>query len=164
MNIYQSTGDLITLQDMLESGEYTEEELAELVDTIGGEYTDKMEAYCRVVRNLEAKKTAHKNEATYHSDKAKTIDGSITRLKDAMFNSMKASGVNKVEGELFTVAIQKNGGKAPIVLDVEVEELPDELVKVKESADLEAIRQYIEETGDITYAHIGERGESLRIK
>lgn len=164
MNIYQLTGDMVAVQELLESGEFSEEELKELTESISGEYSDKLEGYCRVIKNIEAKKEAHKKEATYHSDKAKSLDNSIARLKETMFNSMKYVGVNKVEGELFTVAIQKNGGKAPIILDVEVSELPDELVKVKESADLEAIRSYIEETGDISYAHIGERGESLRIK
>ena len=77
---------------------------------------------------------------------------------------MKVSGKTKIKGSVFTLAIQKNGGKAPVVLDVAVEELPDELVRVKEEADIEAIRDYLENNPECKYAHIGERGESLRIK
>ena len=35
---------------------------------------------------------------------------------------------------------------------------------ITEKPDLKAIAKYIEETGDITQFHFGERGESLRIK
>jgi hypothetical protein len=42
--------------------------------------------------------------------------------------------------------------------------LPDDLVNIVEKPDLDALRDYIERTGDLTYAHFGERGESLRIK
>ena len=55
--------------------------------------------------------------------------------------------------------------KIPVIVDVkDTSELPDDLVKITETPDLDAIRKYIEETGDLTYAHFGERGESLRIK
>lgn len=54
MNIYQLTGDLVTLQHMLEDGEYSEEELLELTDSIDGEYSDKLEGYCRVIKKFRS--------------------------------------------------------------------------------------------------------------
>lgn len=80
-----------------------------------------------------------------------------------MFDSMKATGTNKVKGTILSVAIQKNGGKLPVILDVDTSELPDDLVKIAESPDLDAIRKVLD-AGDCEYAHYGERGESLRIK
>ena len=76
---------------------------------------------------------------------------------------MKATNTKEVKGQIFSVAIQKNGGKLPVIVDVETAYLPKELVKVTESPDLEAIAKLID-SGNTQYAHYGERGESLRIK
>ena len=44
------------------------------------------------------------------------------------------------------------------------EELPAELQKVTIEANNDAIRKYINETGDLTYAVLKEKGEHLNIK
>lgn len=164
MNLYELTESMLVVQELLESDEFDEETLADTLEAVEGEYEYKLENYCKVIKNLEADVEALKNEAKRLTDKKKSLENNIDRLKKAMFDSMKSTNTTKVKGSVFTIAIQKNGGKAPIIVDVPVSQLPDDLVRIKEEADSEAIRKYIEETGDITYAHIGERGESLRIK
>ena len=164
MNLYEITGNLLALQNIMESDELDDETLVDTLEAVEGEYEIKLENYCKVIKNLEADITAIKNESTRLNDKRKSLEKNIDRLKAAMFESMKTTGTSKVKGQIFTLSIQKNGGKAPVIVDVDTAELPDELVRIKEEADIEAIRTYIEETGDLTYAHFGERGESLRIK
>ena len=164
MNLYEITGNLLALQNLMESDELDAETLADTLEAVEGEYEIKLENYCKVIKNLEADITAIKNEVTRLSYNRKSLEKNIDILKAAMFDSMKSTGTNKVKGQIFTLSIQKNGGKAPVVVDVKTADLPDELVRIKEEADIEAIRSYIEETGDLTYAHFGERGESLRIK
>ena len=161
--LYELTTDLLTLQELLESPLDDEEILKDTLEAVQGEYELKLEAYCKVIKNLEADMDALKNEAKRLTDKRKTLEANVDRLKKAMFDSMKATGTEKVKGQLFTVAIQKNGGKLPVVVDVPTEDLPDELVKIVESPDLEAIGKLLE-SGNCKYAHYGERGESLRIK
>ena len=161
--LYEITGEILALQEMLETDEYDAEILADTLEGVQGEYEFKLESYCKVIKNLEADAEALKNEAKRLTDRRKVLENNIDRLKKAMFESMKATGMTKVKGQLFTVAIQKNGGKLPIIVDVDVDELPDELVKVVESPDLEAISKLLEQ-GESPLAHYGERGESLRIK
>lgn len=161
--LYELTTDLLTLQELLESPLDDEEILKDTLEAVQGEYELKLEAYCKVIKNLEADMDALKNEAKRLTDKRKTLEANVDRLKKAMFDSMKATGTEKVKGQLFTVAIQKNGGKLPVIVDVPTEDLPDELVKIVESPDLEAIGKLLE-SGNCKYAHYGERGESLRIK
>lgn len=161
--LYELTTDLLALQEMLESPLDDEDVLRDTLEAVQGEYELKLEAYCKVIKNLEADMEALKNEAKRLTDKRKVLENNIERLKKAMFDSMKATNTDKVKGQLFTVAIQKNGGKLPVIVDVDVTELPDELVKVVESPDLEAIGKLLEQ-GKSMYAHFGERGESLRIK
>jgi hypothetical protein len=138
--------------------------LLDTLEGVQGEYELKLEAYCKVIKNLEADMDALKAEAKRLTDKRKVLENNVDRLKKAMFDSMKATGTDKVKGQIFTVAIQKNGGKLPVIVDVDTSELPDELVKVVESPDLEAMYNVLLTHGTSKYCHFGERGESLRIK
>ena len=164
MNLYEITGNLLALQNLMESDELDAETLVDTLEAVEGEYEIKLENYCKVIKNLEADITAIKNEVTRLSDKRKSLEKNIDRLKAAMFDSMKSTGTNKVKGQIFTLSIQKNGGKAPVVVDVKTADLPDELVRIKEEADIEAIRAVLEADPNCKLAHFGERGESLRIK
>ena len=162
--LYELTTDLLTLQELLESPLDDEEILKDTLEAVQGEYELKLEAYCKVIKNLEADIDALKNEAKRLTDKRKTLEGNVDRLKKAMFDSMKATGTERVKGQLFTVAIQKNGGKLPIVLDVDASKLPNKFVKVEKTPNLEAIYEVLNTNGTCNFAHFGERGESLRIK
>lgn len=165
-NLYELTGDLLKLQEMLED-DVDPEALADTLEAVQGEYEIKLENYCKVIKNLEADIVGIKAEVDRLTNKKKVLENNIDRLKKAMFDSMKATDTSKVKGNLFTVAIQKNGGKIPVIVDVETQYLPDDYVKIVESPDLEAIRKALEDEADNIIkgmAHLGERGESLRIK
>lgn len=166
--LYELTGELLQLQAMLEDGLEDEAVLADTLEAVDGEYEYKMEAYCKLIRNLEAERDAHKAEAKRHSDRATSLDNSVDRLKKAMFDSMRAVGKDKVKSNLFTVAIQKNGGKIPVIYDKTnkgiTASLPDELVNYVETPNLDAIREQLEAGKVINGFTLGERGESLRIK
>ena len=161
--LYDLTSDLLVLQEMLENPIEDEQCLLDTIEAVQGEYNFKIESYAKVIKHLEADIEAFKIEAKRLTDKRKTLENNVDRLKKAMFESMKATNTNKVKGQIFTVAIQRNGGKLPVIVDVETAYLPKELVKVTESPDLEAIAKLID-SGNTQYAHYGERGESLRIK
>lgn len=163
MRLYELTSDLVALQELLEDSLEDEQLLLDTLEAVQGEYDAKMEAYAKVVKNLEADMEALKTEAKRLTDKRKVLENNVSRLKSAMYESLKATGKTKAGGQVFTVAIQKNGGKLPVIVDVDVSELPDECVKVVESPDLEAIGKLLD-AGKCLFAHYGERGESLRIK
>lgn len=163
--LYELTTDLMTLQEMLE-GDLDDQCLLDTLEAVQGEYEIKLESYCKVIKNLEADMDALKAEAKRLTDKRKTLENNIDRLKKAMFDSMKATNTDKVKGTLFTVAIQRNGGKVPVIVadDVDTSKLPDNLVKVVESPDLDAIRELLESGKTVEGFTLGQRGESLRIK
>lgn len=163
MRLYELTSDLVELQEMLEMDDVDPEVLSDTLEAVQGEYEFKLEAYCKVVKNLEADVVGIKAEVDRLSGKRKVLESNIDRLKKAMFDSMKATNTPKVKGQFFSVAIQKNGGKTPIIVDVDTSELPDELVTIIEKPNLDAIREVLER-GESHLAHFGERGESLRIK
>lgn len=162
-SLYEVTGNILALQELLENPLDDEDILKDTLEAVQGEYEQKIESYCKVIRNIETDIEAFKVEAKRLTEKAKMLENNRDRLKKAMFDSMKATNTTKVKSGVFTVAIQKNGGKLPVIVDVETAYLPKELVKVVESPDLEAIAKLID-SGNTQYAHYGQRGESLRIK
>lgn len=167
-NIYELTNDLVALQEMLENS--TDEELDEaLRDTLEanqGIYEEKLESYCKVIKNLEVDKEGYMAEAKRLTDKAKRLTNNIAKLKGLMYESMKLTNTTKVKGQLFTVAIQKNGGKTPVIVaeDADLSILPDQLVTVTTAPALDAIRELLEAGKTVEGFTLGERGESLRIR
>ena len=160
MNLYELTPVYQRLQNQIEQGEDVEGILA----VIGDELEAKADGYARVIRNMEAQVESFKAEEKRIAENRKRLESGIDRLKQNLFESMKATGKTKFKTDLFSFAIQKNGGADPVIVDVPTDDLPDDLVQITEKPDLKAIAEYIKETGDLTYAHFGERGESLRIK
>lgn len=163
MKLYELTADVMTLQEMLENEVEDEQMLLDTLEGVQYEYEYKLEQYAKVIRNLEADANAYKLEANRLNERRRVIENNIDRLKNHMFESMKATGINKVKGTLLNVSIQKNGGKLPVIVDCDVKDLPESVVKVVESPDLEAIRKLLD-AGECDFARYGERGESLRIK
>lgn len=160
MNLYELTNAYLNIQELIENGGDYEG----VLETIEDELEVKADNYARIIRNMEGDIVALKAEEKRLADKRKQCEAAIDRLKGNLFDSMKKTGKEKFKTELFSFAIQKNGGALPVVVDVETDQLPDDLVIITEKPDLKAIAKFIEETGDLTFAHFGERGESLRIK
>jgi phosphotransferase system IIB component len=160
MNLYELTAVYQRLQNQIENGE----DVDGILEVIGDELETKADGYARVIRNMEAQMSAFEAEEKRIEENRKRLKAGIERLKQNLFDSMKATGKEKFKTELFSYSIQKNGGALPVIVDVPTEKLPDDLVQITEKPDLKAIAKYIEETGDLSYAHFGERGESLRIK
>lgn len=165
MNLYELTGNVLALQNMLQDANdtCTLDAINDTLELTQADYEYKLESCAKVVKNLESDIDALKNEARRLLDKARVVQNNVDNLKKAMFDSMKATGTTKVKGQLFTVAVQKNGGKLPVIVDVPVDELPDCVLKVTKSIDVDGLRVLID-SGTTQYAHYGERGESLRIK
>lgn len=162
MNIYELTTQYQLLQDALEAGE----DVDALIESVNDELEAKADGYARIIRNLECDIEGFKKAEESAKAKREVLENNVKRLKNALFMSMKATGKLKFKTDLFGFSVAKNGGKDPIVINEGVvpEDLPEELVKKTLTIDKEALRKYIEDTGDITYGYIGERGESLRIR
>lgn len=165
MNLYDLTGDILKVQNILETGEVADAELlADVLADTTADYEEKIENYAKVVKNLSADVDALKAEEKRLTTRRKALENNIEALKARMFDSMKATGKTKIKGSVFTVSIQANGGKIPVIVDVPTEKLPDDLVKIEEKPDLEALAAFIDAHPGTNLAHYGDRGESLRIR
>lgn len=160
-NLYQLTNDYETVLNMLYDEDADEQMILDTLEAIEGEIEDKANNYAKIIKELEAKQNARKEEAKRLTESAKVFENRVKALKSNLFNSMKKTGKTKFETDLFSFNIAKNGGKQTLTIDGEV---PEEYTKAVIENDTDKIRQALESGEKLTFAHLEPRGESLRIK
>lgn len=113
MNIFEMTVMANELYELLTSGEIDEQTFADTLEAMGTE--EKLESYCKVIRQLEADAEMLKAEKERIEKKKKTVDNSIDRMKKAVIEFMKASGSTKSTAGTFTVSLRTS--KATKIID-----------------------------------------------
>lgn len=168
MNLYELTADYLKLQSMLEDPEVDQQAVTDTLEAMDFAIEEKADGYVRVIKNMQGSVDAIKLEIERLTEKKKHLEDSIKRLKTNLQESMVATGKRKIKTDLFQISIQKNGGAIPVIVDVPVEQLPDECVIITEAPDRKALAALLQDPENkdhySQYAHFGDRGESLRIK
>lgn len=162
--MYELTSDYNEVLELATNPDIDPQAITDTLEAINAEIEIKAENTAKVMRELEEMAAALKAEEQRLSARRRGIENNVERIKTGLYEAMKTTGKTKFKTPLFSFAITKNGGKIPVIVDVETADLPDELVTITEKPNLDAIRDYIEQNGECEYAHLGERGESLRIK
>ena len=144
-NLYQLTNNYETVLNMLYDEDADEQMILDTLEAIEGEIEDKADNYAKIIKELEAKQNARKEEAKRLTESAKVFENRVKVLKSNLFN----------------FNIVKNGGKQALTIDGEV---PEEYTKTIIENDTDKIRQALDEGKKLAFAHLEPRGESLRIK
>jgi len=161
---------MTALQDILFElgGDVTDEEAAAAIDAWLTEadipLKQKLDGYGAVIRERELKAAARKSEADRLAALASTDSNTVKRLKERLRWFFEAEGIDKIETDRFQFALAANGGKAPIILHVPAELLPEWAKRITVTADTEALRGEIESGGTVEGVELGERGRHLRIR
>ena len=86
-------------------------------------------------------------------------------LKEHLKQCMEVTGKTKFKTALYSFSIQKNGSVNPLKIDADVKDIPQEyLIPQPPKPDTNAIRKALEEGEVLHFAHLEERGTSLRIR
>lgn len=168
MNLYEITESLMKLQMLLEDPEVDQQLVEDTINDYQEELEVKADGYARVIKNMEGNIEAIDKELARLKAKKAAMKNGIDKLKANLYQSMTTLKKPKIKTDLFTIAIQKNGGALPVIVDVPTEQLPDECVIVEEKPNLQNLAKLLADEDQAQkyskYAHFGERGESLRIK
>lgn len=161
LSLYELTNNYDEVLNMIYDEEIDEEMILDTLESIEGEIEDKADGYAKIIKDLEAKKVARKEEAKRLNESAKVFENRVNSLKQNLFNAMKQTGKGNFTTNLFTFSIAKNGGKQALTIDGEV---PEEYTKTIIENDTDKIREALEAGQELSFAHLEPRGESLRIK
>lgn len=169
MRLYDIAADYRRLQDMLDAADTPEEMRQTLIDTLeslSGDFEDKVENMAALIAEYKATIEGCKAEIVRLSGKAGRAENAIDSIKKYIMAEMQFAGIQKVKAGTWQISIAKNGGKAPIVWDddIEPEDLPEKYRSISYKIDTAAVRDALEAGEALDFAKLGERGESLRIK
>jgi hypothetical protein len=158
MNLYEMTVSAVALYDLLTTGEIDEQTFNDTLSAMGVE--EKLESYCKVIRQLEADAEMLKAEKDRLVKKQKTVENSIERMKSAVTEFLHAKGETKSNAGVFTVALSTS--KAVNIVDES--KVPERfLVAQAPKIDKSAIRKELMSGATIEGCELQEN-EGVRIK
>lgn len=162
MSLYEITGRLAYLRELVESEAISEENAADTMEAILQEQEDGYENAVKWIRDIEAEIEAVKAEAEKLADKRKTLENRKERVRDYILRSMQASGQTKVKAGVFKIFERK-----PVVVyvpSVSVDEMPPELLRIKKEFSATAAKEWAKAHGESQYFHeeLGKAGITIR--
>ncbi|MBQ0528521.1 siphovirus Gp157 family protein [Providencia rettgeri] len=155
--------DYSKLQQLVETGEFTAEEIADTLEGIEWELGDKLDAIMIHARNLEGQAKTLDEESKRLADRKKSFENQVKNLKKYALTCLLASGLSTLKTLKNTFTARK--GSTSVVIDNE-DLLPNDLVQVQvvTTPDKKAIKDAIEKGKKVAGAHleIGERSLQVR--
>ena len=164
--MYEITADMAFLYQLMEQDELDQEALRGALAVSKEELGIKLEAYAKVIKEIEAENEAIKKEIERLTAKKKANENHIANMKEAMkFAVITAEPEKKkIKTELFSFNVQNN--TPSVVMDEQyIENIPEEYLKFKEpEVDKKKIAEHIKAGVDLSgIAHL-EQTTSLRIR
>lgn len=172
--LFEISTDLLALEEVLTDteGEITDDAagqaLLEWFDQLTSDRDIKIDNYCLLMAELEARADVRAAEAARLSRLVAIDRNAADRLKRALKAFLERHGLTKLDTPLHKLTIAKNGGKAPLIIP---DSWRDDAVNAPEAyhraiikLDTEAIRVDLEAGQEIAGCAIGERGTNLRIR
>lgn len=166
MNLYSITDGILKLLDMTNDDEIDQEFINDTLETMFLALEDKADGYAKAIHYLEDDINVLHDRKQQFNEKFTTLikrkENVIKGMKSRLMDAMKKVDKKKIETDLFTLSIAKNGGIQK--LNYIETELPPEYFKIQYVVDEEKIRRDLANGKEIKSAFLEERGESLRIK
>ena len=158
MYLYEMTVATKQLYELLENEEIDEQTIADTLEAMGVE--EKLEGYCKVIRQLEADAEMLKAEKERIDKKIKVSENAVNRMKKAVIEYMKASGSTKSTAGTFTVALSTS--KATKIVDESL--IPKKyFIKQEPKIDKKAILEMLKSGAKVKGCEL-QINEGVRIK
>ena len=138
--------------------------LDELLQELEGRIEDKVEAYCRIIRELELTAAARKEESARIRILADQDGNTVKAMKGRLLFFFDQQCIDKLKTAFFSLSVCANGGVQPLDITVPAEHLPVDCQKITLSPNLDIIREKIKAGELIEGVTVLPRGTHLRIK
>jgi hypothetical protein len=172
--LFQIADEISVLHDLLTEcgGELPDAEAEAAIDEWLAETNlaleKKMDSYCGLIREFEARSEAREIEAKRLMAIAGADGNEAKRLKARLKAFFEICGLTKLETPRFRVSIQNNGGALPLIVppawESDPAEAPEAFQRRVIELDRQAIREAIRNEEETHGACLGERGTQLRIR
>lgn len=158
--LYELTEQYSDLMELLDNPEVPQEMLEESLNKINDELDVKLENVAKLIKSIEVDVKGFKEEEKRLADRRKSSENRITNLKEYVEGAMRATGIKKVKGKVFTLGIQKN---APSVDITNENSIPEEYFETEKKLVKKKVLEAHKEGRKVPGTTI-KRTESLRIR
>lgn len=159
--LFNIVGEFEELYSLATQEELDEQLFNDTLEALTGELEVKGAGYVAVIQQLDMEAKKAKEIAEAFKMKADARINAIGRMKDALKVAMTRIGTDKIDAGDYTIKLQKNGGKQPMLI---TDEVPNDYLKVIYEPDKDKIRQALEDGAELSFAHFEERGKHIAIK
>lgn len=125
MKLYEMAEAAKELYELLQNDEIPEEAYFDTLEGLGT--NEKVESYCKIIRQFEADAEAFKKEKQRLADKQARCENNCVRMKKSLLDFLNASGQKKINTGLFTVS--KTISHAVNITDEKL--IPKEFLKIQ---------------------------------
>ncbi|MBQ1483869.1 MAG: siphovirus Gp157 family protein [Eubacterium sp.] len=159
MTLYELTDQMYALLLKLEEippedpeeRETWEAAIRDTMEMLADDFAEKAEGYGQVMKQLQADAEAVKAEKMRLARRQQALENNIERMREAIKRAMLITDQKRVKTDLFSFSVSP---RLDLVIDADVEEIPDDLVRVKAEPDKAAIKAFLKENPDgCTFAH-----------
>lgn len=165
MTLYELTEQYKALLELAEDPDTEYSVFCDTLEALDGDIEAKAEGYGQVIRELESNILAIDAEMERLKKLKDASMRSVTWLKTALMFAMDGMGKKKIKTPHFAFTVAQNGGKQPMRVSDNIEDIPEEFRTYPEPVpNRDAIRQALEEGKQLSFAELQTRGRSLRIR
>lgn len=161
MKLYELGESYTSLLEKIESGEFQLDDLKETLEAIEEAIEIKVESIAKIVKATEGEVGVILEEETRLANKRRALQNSAERLKEYAKGELRKTGIQKVKGKLFTIALQKNPPSVEIFSESDIPEDYFRIVTQK-SIDKKSILEVLKAGESVPGVSL-KQTESLRI-
>jgi len=161
MKLYELGESYTTLLEKIESGEFQFDDLKDTLEAIEEAIELKVENIAKIVKTTESEAEIVKLEEKRLAERRKALENSAERLKQYAEDELRKTGIQKVKGKLFTIALQKNPPSVEVFSESDIPENYYRVVTQK-SIDKKSILEVLKSGESVPGVSL-KQTESLRI-
>ena len=103
--LYELTAAAAELYALLQADEIDEQTVNDTLEGLGA--ADKVESYCKIIKQLQCDIEMYKGERARLAARLKTAENGVERMKAALLAFMQSTGQNKFKAGSFAVSTAK---------------------------------------------------------
>ena len=150
MTLYELTEQARELLDMMENSDAPEQCVKDTFESVEGDFTDKVEAYIVIIKELENDIEKCKTERKRLEERIKSADRNIVRLKNIITAAAMSLNMKNVKTEHFT--INRFNSEKLDIYDSVPDSFKKEVQTVRKDVDKEKIKETLNSGEKLDFA------------
>ena len=161
--LFDLVGEYQQLYEMLTDEEEDDQVILDTLEGVEGEIEVKAQGIVAIYDRLDMEIEACEKHKKEWEHRLAVRKNSRERLKRMMIDAITAMGKDELSAGDVKIKVSNVGGVLPIVYDDTVT-VPERFTKLTIETDGNKVREALNKGEELSFAHFGERGKTIRIK